>query len=185
MACQPLLYWRYPVGYVHGNWKHKFYTREKYLSQSYRIGCHLRQQLKPLTPMRFPQKYALSQVIQGQSLWDCSIQRVIWGASEERSEIQRPFQLFSLNFNLLVPTSLPCLHPQLLPPGTILKVRGREWGIITLQIGDVFHTPFFLSFFLRLHLWHIEVLRLGDKLQLQLKPMPQSQKYCIRVISTI
>ena len=58
--------------------------------------------------------------------------RVIWGANEERSEDQSPDSLsfFStLNFSLLIFTSLPCLPPHPPSSGTILKVKGREQGM--------------------------------------------------------
>lgn len=39
---QTLLYWGgVQLVMFTGNWKHKFYTHNKYCDQHYRIGCHL------------------------------------------------------------------------------------------------------------------------------------------------
>ena len=63
MVYQPLLYQRdIQLGMSTGSRKHKFYTHEKCLSQSYRVGCHLHKggSWSPPKPMGFPQKWALS-----------------------------------------------------------------------------------------------------------------------------
>ena len=51
------------------------------------------------------------------------------------------------------------------------------------QIFRFLNSFLIFFFFLRLHLWHMEVPRLGVQLELQLRPLPQPQQYWIQAIS--
>ena len=62
--------------------------------------------------------------------------------------------------------------------GTILQKMSQE-----NESSGYPHSFFFFLQFLRLHLWHTEVPRLGVELGLHLRPMPQPQQHRIQTAS--
>ena len=67
-----------------------------------------------------------------------------------------------------------------IPKDQVAKYHETERQINKLKLPD---RDFILFFFLGLHLWHIEVSRLGVELELQLQPIPQPQQHQILVTS--
>ena len=84
------------------------------------------------------------------------------GRQEDYQFLQKsPHTCRGLSRSSTLPLSTPPRRRQVSP---------SKWGTDTLPLEKEFS-----FFFLRTHLWHMEVPRLGVRLELQLRPMPQPQ----------